>query len=434
MLVGDTDSALKWADEAMAAAGPAPSVELRGAVLVNKGTSLLDSAGDEDTGVRLLHEGLAAAIEAEDHQSTLRALNNLAHYVLPLWEPPRSRALLEQMREIIKRTGRENWWDNWTELRAIFLAHVEGDLAGARAAVSLHESVRGRRWMALVDGELSYEAGELERAEELLCFARSSPRSGPAGATDRGFSLGLSARVAAQRGDVQATTDLISKLASTIEVLSKERRSNFSDTWHGALVAACRSGMSLDEVRALESLLATPLEPEGHQGDPGWPAHLRGAIAELEGDLECAIREYTVAATQTNWRRSVPANADAIMGLARSQLLAGDHVAAKKTAGQALTLLERWSGWRRDEAKALVRRLQAAGSPSRDGDLTAREREVAALVAEGLTNGEIGRRLFISTKTASVHVSSILRKLALSNRSEIAAWAVRAGIGGSPSQ
>jgi DNA-binding NarL/FixJ family response regulator len=119
--------------------------------------------------------------------------------------------------------------------------------------------------------------------------------------------------------------------------------------------------------------------------------------------------------------------------LARSQLLAGDHAAAKKSAGEAVALLERWSGWRRDEAKALVRRLQAAGSPSHDGDLTAREREVAALVAEGLSNGEIGRRLYISTKTASVHVSSILRKLAMSNRSEIAAWAVRTGIGQSPS-
>ena len=53
---------------------------------------------------------------------------------------------------------------------------------------------------------------------------------------------------------------------------------------------------------------------------------------------------------------------------------------------------------------------------------------MAALVAEGLSNGEIGRRLYISTKTASVHVSSILRKLAMSNRSEIAAWAVRNGI------
>jgi DNA-binding NarL/FixJ family response regulator len=48
-------------------------------------------------------------------------------------------------------------------------------------------------------------------------------------------------------------------------------------------------------------------------------------------------------------------------------------------------------------------------------------------VAEGLSNGEIGRRLYISTKTASVHVSNMLSKLGLSNRAEIAAWVVRQG-------
>jgi DNA-binding CsgD family transcriptional regulator len=432
MLVGDTKSAVGWADEAMAAAGPDPSMSLRGAVLVNKGSTLVDSAGDEDTGVLMLQEGLLDAIEAEDHQTTLRALNNLAHYVLPLWEPDSSRALLEQMREIIHRTGRQDWWDNWTELRAIFLAHVEGDLAAARATVNLHKSVRGVRWMALVDGELSYEAGELERAEELLSSAFATPRRGPSGATDRGFSLGLSARVAARRGDQGEVAALISQLADNIGSVPKERQSMFSDTWHGALVAACQSGMSAARVRDLQHLLDAPPEPIGHQGDPAWPPHLRGAIAELEGNLDEAIAQYTFAATETAWRRSVPARGDVLMGLARSQLLAGDHAAAKKSADQAAALLERWSGWRRDEAKALVRRLQAAGSPSRDGDLTARELEVAALVAEGLSNGEIGRRLYISTKTASVHVSSILRKLAMSNRSEIAAWAVRTGVGRSP--
>ena len=60
--------------------------------------------------------------------------------------------------------------------------------------------------------------------------------------------------------------------------------------------------------------------------------------------------------------------------------------------------------------------------------LTPREREVAALVAEGCSNGEIARRLYISTKTASVHVSNILAKLGMTSRTEVAAWAVRTGL------
>jgi DNA-binding CsgD family transcriptional regulator len=54
--------------------------------------------------------------------------------------------------------------------------------------------------------------------------------------------------------------------------------------------------------------------------------------------------------------------------------------------------------------------------------LTAREFEVARLIAEGLTNGEIAERLEIAPKTASSHVEHILAKLGVTRRAEIAAW------------
>lgn len=57
--------------------------------------------------------------------------------------------------------------------------------------------------------------------------------------------------------------------------------------------------------------------------------------------------------------------------------------------------------------------------------LTTRERQVLELVAEGLSNRQIGERLFISAKTASVHVSAILRKLGVATRTEAAVLAQR---------
>ena len=60
--------------------------------------------------------------------------------------------------------------------------------------------------------------------------------------------------------------------------------------------------------------------------------------------------------------------------------------------------------------------------------MTDREVEVLRLVALGRTNREIGRELFISVKTASVHVSNILRKVGVANRTEAAALAQRAGL------
>jgi len=60
--------------------------------------------------------------------------------------------------------------------------------------------------------------------------------------------------------------------------------------------------------------------------------------------------------------------------------------------------------------------------------LTGRELAVLRLLAAGRTNPEIGAELYISPKTASVHVSSILRKLGVSGRAQAAALAERAGL------
>ena len=65
---------------------------------------------------------------------------------------------------------------------------------------------------------------------------------------------------------------------------------------------------------------------------------------------------------------------------------------------------------------------------SKNVTLTARESEVLQLLTNGLTNRQIGRSLFISEKTASVHVSNILGKLGATTRTEAAALARRQGL------
>lgn len=80
------------------------------------------------------------------------------------------------------------------------------------------------------------------------------------------------------------------------------------------------------------------------------------------------------------------------------------------------------------DGHALLARWARAGAPrarrvvSQNTVLTSREQEVLELVAQGLSNPQVGERLFISRKTASAHVSAILAKIGASNRTEAAAW------------
>lgn len=68
------------------------------------------------------------------------------------------------------------------------------------------------------------------------------------------------------------------------------------------------------------------------------------------------------------------------------------------------------------------------GQTEEEDELTAREREVLVLIAEGATNKEIAAQLVVSENTARNHVSHILGKLGFSRRSEAAAYAVRKGL------
>jgi two-component system, NarL family, response regulator LiaR len=64
-------------------------------------------------------------------------------------------------------------------------------------------------------------------------------------------------------------------------------------------------------------------------------------------------------------------------------------------------------------------------SPAPGADLTSREREVLALMAEGLSNTEIAKKLIVSPSTIKSHVSNILSKLEVTSRTEAAALAIR---------
>jgi DNA-binding NarL/FixJ family response regulator len=84
-------------------------------------------------------------------------------------------------------------------------------------------------------------------------------------------------------------------------------------------------------------------------------------------------------------------------------------------------------------AQQLTRSLRAP-RPQALTTLTEREREVLRLLAQGLSNKDIAKQLFISERTARTHVSSILGKLELASRTQAALWAIREGFIPAPSR
>jgi DNA-binding CsgD family transcriptional regulator len=148
--------------------------------------------------------------------------------------------------------------------------------------------------------------------------------------------------------------------------------------------------------------------------------HAVGLVTEDPGALEHALAGYA--------RWGLPLD-EARVRLDLAGVLAGDRPEVARTeARTALARFQELSATRdADAAMSLLRRLGVRGhsGPRGDGKLTAREHEVLGLLGEGLSNGDIAARLFLSRRTAEHHVSNILAKLGLGSRAEAVAYAVR---------
>jgi DNA-binding CsgD family transcriptional regulator len=154
----------------------------------------------------------------------------------------------------------------------------------------------------------------------------------------------------------------------------------------------------------------------------------RGQVRRARGDVEALASFRAALARLGAYEQSLIA-ARARYAMAET-LRESDWAGAVTWARAALASFERIGAAREaDRAAFLLRELGAGGrsAPRRREGLSQREGEVLALLAHGLTNREIGERLFISPKTVERHMTQILGKLGLRSRAEAAAFAVGGG-------
>jgi DNA-binding CsgD family transcriptional regulator/tetratricopeptide (TPR) repeat protein len=266
------------------------------------------------------------------------------------------------------------------------------------------------------------------------------------------YACGLGIEVAGREGDPEAAVEAYDE---GVAVLSAIWYPNFEARIRLAATAVAAVADNLSDAAAKERpalvTAAERLVAEGHgvrdnnQNPTGyWGPEGQAWVLRLDAELLrvhwlAGIDPPTAGELVEAWRETVRAfdSIDYVYEAARSRAVLAEILRASGDPAAA--------DRERELAAAAARSLQAgplltrlgvvkehAGRDRRQeggyGGLTPRELEVLDLVAAGRSNSEIGQALFISRKTASVHVSNILAKLGAATRTEAVALARRRGL------
>jgi len=415
-LFDDLDAALVWADRALALADEFDLPNIRLAALLEKGATLTERPQTAAQGREILSALVTDAEKAGEWVLAAHALNNLVQGEPPT-SPDEHAETLERMRVDAERAGFESLAVATYYQGRARLAVRAGDLRTAIATLEDgREQDRGLRrrgrwadYHAVFLAGLYLEAGELDRVEQVIADLATLPTNMPIAIP------GLAFHLACRRGDLPraeaAMDDFLAALAQ------EEWRSG--EQAHDLISAALDIGLPSDR---LDRLAAVLLDEEVWTVWDAFRTLVDAQLAEARGRHAEALTGY-LSITDANILG--PATRGTVrIGAARCLLAADRREEATAQVEAAAPLLAEWRGWRVAQLERVRARLGLAPAdapPAVTGPaaLTPREREVAVLIGDGLTNAELARRLYISPKTAAVHVSNILRKLGVASRTEV---------------
>jgi DNA-binding CsgD family transcriptional regulator/tetratricopeptide (TPR) repeat protein len=423
MLHEDIEGTTYWADRAIDLAEHLGLPEVRVRAEIEKGSAFIGTPSMVDEGVALLRRAIDEAAVQGQWVIVARGLHNLVRSDYHRPDAIEARSLLVRMREATDRAGFDlfagSYWDGLADL-----AEWEGDLGAALTCVE--EALRSQRnrvrsakggWYGAHAAGLALEAGEVDRAESFL------DDIDPAVGRQAQWWCGLGLHIAALRHDREG----MAHYAAALTAVAIDRGGTDPQQVHDVVRAMLLGGAPHSEVWAFFHGLPVGFEQPRRDDEP-YIRLIHAQLLEASEAYDEALANYEAAIANAGaWVRPA-ALGTAHVGAGRSLLALGRLGEAKLHTAVAATLLAKWGGTRVEELAVLERRVGGGIPADGPAELTPREREVAALLAEGLSNGELGGRLFISPRTASVHVSNILAKLGMTSRAEIAAYAVRAGL------
>jgi predicted ATPase/DNA-binding SARP family transcriptional activator/DNA-binding CsgD family transcriptional regulator len=372
-------------------------------------------------GSRWLEEGLNAD-RVVTELVRAKALNHLADLTIMLSDYQRSHALLEESLSLYRAAGDENGVAA-CKCDLGWLAAFQGDYRRAtelleESLVRLRESEDTLRIAFALNrlGGLATGSGEYDRAAALLgeslalyrevqddkstamCLSMLGYVSFRQEDPDRAVSQIEESMALIREAGLTADAFTLTVLANAVMVRGEHERAR--GLIKDALVWAWKAGNRLHAIQALETEAMLAVS----RGDPRAAAALWGAgeaAREVLGaplDLDdCAMYEPCIATAREElgegaWRAAWEEGRETTLEEAVDYVLSGEKPAAP------------------------ARPAPVGRRPS----LTRREGEVAALVAQGLTNRRIAGKLFVSKRTVDHHVASILKKLGVVSREQVA--------------
>lgn len=449
---GHNVEAARWANEALALGN---GLRLHSVVADATTTlSVIDKRlGDPEASLKALTSIVGAARASGDVIAELRGLHNLAfiHYEQARLDD--AQRVYDEAARRASEAGRP-WAPYGLDARLLsaIVAYARGDWDRVEQITDL--TGQGPPLVAenaIVSAGLLVAAGRgAPNAEPLIAQTRATwDRDGVIAVIAGGAAIDLRG----DRGDLDAAQatydDILATLARLWQTSHFQARVRLSALVLGQLAPHAARGATADRelvVKRADELLGAALETFDIHRKKGRLMGVEGvawrqrAIAEharvrwlagvdvppeddLVGAWQQAVADFTTMGHVFERARSQARLAAVLSGVgeaARARPLSDD---ARATA-------------RRLRAEPLLRELRAlpsgrgrqADAPRGRDDLTPRESQILALVAEGRSNGEIAEHLYISAKTVSVHVSNILAKLGAAGRTEAAAVARRRGL------
>lgn len=446
MLKNPTEEHIALAERAVEIARQVGASDVEQHALMTLGTMRSDLEADPEAGVRLLTDAVAATRPAGAPDLLLRGLNNLASLLNSQGRSQEAAAFAREGLEAAGNTGllRNTGAILTGNLAEALIATGRADEAAELLAAADSERPTGTHaeFLDRVRGDLALMRGDLPAAARLLAQARSAHRVCQ---LQHLVPLALLAvEVAARAGRP------LDARAELLDILDGELPCRGESLLLPLLTAVARAeadsrglpaaDQGRPEVLARIAAVAAGLTPRVPL-HVGWARLLDAELARAEG-----------ADTPEHWAAALgPLRATglpyplvlALLRAAGAEAAGGRREAAAELLREAAELARvRGDRYLLGEIGGLAARAgldrAASGGPARPATapspeptavealgLTPREQDVLRLLTLGRTNRQIAEELFISPKTASVHVSNILAKLAVTGRGEAAAVAHR---------